>query len=178
MNIYCRQNTYKTLEGVSFDQNGSHPDNFLGRISLNSKDGQCWPSSIKLGGTPLIKGLKILADFECKLFVHFQVNRLFFRKIKVSHFAILNLVNIIAIPGKKIKIVLPFQRKRSVGMFLGAWADRHTRFFPMMFPSVGNILNACAIIYMVYYPESSWLILLVGVSNYHFLWLKSNKESI
>ena len=44
--------------------------------------------------------LKILADFECKLFVHFQVNRLFFRKIKVSHFAILNLVNIIAIPGK------------------------------------------------------------------------------
>ena len=35
----------------------------------------------------------------------------------------------------------------------------------MMFPSVGNILNACAIIYMVYFPESSWLILLVGVSN-------------
>ena len=122
--------------------------------------------------------LKILADFECKLFVHFQVNRLFFRKIKVSHFAILNLVNIIAIPGKKIKIVLPFQRKSSVGMFLGAWADRHTRFFPMMFPSVGNILNACAIIYMVYYPESSWLILLVWVSNCHFCWLKSNKESI
>ena len=28
-----------------------------------------------------------------------------------------------------------------MGMLLGAWADRHTRFLPMLLPSVGNVIS-------------------------------------
>ena len=49
-----------------------------------------------------------------------------------------------------------------MGMFLGAWADYHTRFLPMLLPSVGNIANGIVLLFALSYPASPWQYTLIG----------------